>query len=427
MRDHPLAQALRVVRGVLDAAPGGEGLGVPVPDCLDEVGWAREWETETKQLKEHNAATEDVCLWMNLALPDLRRHRCWGAHRPVELEVPRSKDLCHAQVNNHDVRILVDVGQGVPLRSPPGRQGPLAGHEHDVGGLQVEVDDAPCVDVGNGQEDLPHHVRHEKLGEVPAGLSALGNHALELPTGAEVHDEVDVGGIFEVFVKPHDVGMVQQTQVLDLYFQHFCRPVGILLLVDHLHSPLGTGRPAPRQHHQAEGALPQGPLKRIDVFRPLQVQAALGSAFAWQRLAEVLLHAPEQLPEDLAEALGRQRLALRLGGNMLQRAEATADAEPRVDVGAGGVHVLRTEQWVGVPSAAGLRMHLEERLCLVLEAAFAEGPSDPLQLCRARPCPRAQPLLLLLQTQDEVRLDVKLDAAGLSVHVDHDAWHPTAV
>mmetsp|Transcript_77042 Transcript_77042/g.249299 ORF Transcript_77042/g.249299 Transcript_77042/m.249299 type:complete len:410 (+) Transcript_77042:1216-2445(+) len=390
---------------------------------------AREGQGEAEQLEEHHATAEDVGLGVELAPPDLGGHGRWGADGPVEPEVSRAKDLRHPEVDDHRMGPLSHVCQSAALRGPARGQRAPAGHQHDVGRLQVEVEDAAGVHVRDGQQDLAHDLRDEELRQGSLRTLSLPDCSLQLTARAVVHDQVDALRVLEMLVELHDVGVVQEAEVLHLGVQLLRAAREVLALADELHRAPGARRPAARQLHQAVRALPQGLAQVVGLLDHLATAGRGG--LRGQRLAEVSLHAPEELPEGLAEALGAQPSAVGLLDDMPQSTDGAADAQLRVQLSPRGVHALQAERSRTASATTGARagggVAAEDRLGLLLQTALAKCPSHPLKLSPARLRAGPQPGALLLEVQHLTRLHVDLHGACLCIHVQHGTGHPAVV
>lgn len=118
--------------------------------------------------------------------------------------------------------------------------------EEDVGRFQVSVKDrgpavAPPVTLLQGQGELRHHPQNEPLLQVPpAGiqtsdsgsrspfshrtrtrlplLDAPADEAGQVPSFTELHDDVErgVGAVYDAVVVPHNVGVFELPQQVDL-------------------------------------------------------------------------------------------------------------------------------------------------------------------------------------------------------------------
>mmetsp|Transcript_12926 Transcript_12926/g.37284 ORF Transcript_12926/g.37284 Transcript_12926/m.37284 type:complete len:345 (+) Transcript_12926:424-1458(+) len=145
---HLRADLHALARGLLQDEPIRRRVHAPEARGARRVaGDVGEGQLQGQELVEDDAAAEDVRLWRDLALPYLRRHRRWSAHGVVVAEVAWTEHLGHAKVDDHDMGVVIAHLQGLRLLAGDGRQSPLARHEHDVGGLDVQVHDSVSVDV----------------------------------------------------------------------------------------------------------------------------------------------------------------------------------------------------------------------------------------------------------------------------------------
>mmetsp|Transcript_25787 Transcript_25787/g.56909 ORF Transcript_25787/g.56909 Transcript_25787/m.56909 type:complete len:291 (+) Transcript_25787:978-1850(+) len=269
-KQHSPAEADREFRRVRRSLPGRLRVRPPIRKGLTEGHAAVERQPESYQLEEHNADAEDVSLWCDLASPDLGRHRRWRAHGLVVLEIPWPEDLRNAKVNDHDMGPLHGWHQrGICSCHTRGRQGALVGCEHDVCRLQIHMDDAVRVDVSDGHQDLLEDVTHEVLHEGANTLTeTLVNCRLQIATGAEVHNEVDVVLVLVSLVEFHDIWMIQAAQVRHLAVQLFHR--GHHVFLDHFFDRSFHLRLLiDSKHHLAKGPRSKGFREVVDLPRIL--------------------------------------------------------------------------------------------------------------------------------------------------------------
>mmetsp|Transcript_104091 Transcript_104091/g.333723 ORF Transcript_104091/g.333723 Transcript_104091/m.333723 type:complete len:263 (+) Transcript_104091:898-1686(+) len=252
---HGLAQLHGTLRTSPDQRPIHRRLRSPEADGVRPV--ARDLHQRQAQghhLVKHHAGAEHVRLGRDLAAPYLGSHRRRRAHRLVVAEVPGPEDLRHPKVDHHDVRDVLGAGRrhGLFVLTLHRRPRSSAGHEHDVGGLHVQVHDAVGVDVRDREEHLPRHVLDEGLLQGLGGPLGIPDLVLQLAAGTIVHDQVDVLSPVEILVEPRDVGVVHEAQVLHLGIQHLDE-ASDLGFADALHRPLRSGPALPNKLHLAEG------------------------------------------------------------------------------------------------------------------------------------------------------------------------------
>ncbi|KAK6935645.1 hypothetical protein RJ641_032675 [Dillenia turbinata] len=128
--------------------------------------------------------------------------------------------------------------------------------DEEVLGLEVAVEDAAGVAVGDSGDELLEVAAAEVLRE-----AALGNLGEELAALEEFHDEVDLGLRSEDLVKLDDVGVVEAAHdgdlALDVGHQGGGGAAGEPLLADDLDGHALPGIHLPRVVHLGEGPAPQ--------------------------------------------------------------------------------------------------------------------------------------------------------------------------
>mmetsp|Transcript_143684 Transcript_143684/g.459770 ORF Transcript_143684/g.459770 Transcript_143684/m.459770 type:complete len:326 (+) Transcript_143684:747-1724(+) len=188
--EHPLDELLR---GVGDPSPGrgiqGHGEG------------ARQ--AATQQLVQHNAQAPDVARQAVLVSPHLGRRIGHGAH-DISHRCSRRTEACHSEIDELRVALLEAGGLTPGATAARGGEDTVAGLDVPVGEVVGRVQVMYC------RKKLSHHRRSATLLEAPHGRDAL----LEFATGAELHADVQVPGVFEDFIEPCYVRVIQQPQNL---------------------------------------------------------------------------------------------------------------------------------------------------------------------------------------------------------------------
>mmetsp|Transcript_1206 Transcript_1206/g.2487 ORF Transcript_1206/g.2487 Transcript_1206/m.2487 type:complete len:203 (-) Transcript_1206:530-1138(-) len=168
-------------------------------------------------LIQHDAATEEVGLRGDLQRPHLGRHGVRSSS-PMRIRVVAGlEDLRNAQVDHDRMRPDEVLGPGLVPCAGDDRDGcPLVRHQHNVRRLQVQMHNAPDVNIRDRGDDLEHDVGAVLLRKGPMVEFGLRDGLLELAAGAIIHHQVGVFGVLAERVQFDDVGVVQAAQIRDL-------------------------------------------------------------------------------------------------------------------------------------------------------------------------------------------------------------------
>ncbi|GIX60761.1 peptidyl-prolyl cis-trans isomerase, putative [Babesia caballi] len=163
----------------------GDKVDGPPLDVFEDGGVvvAVEWRVSHQHDEHDDAGAPYVAALVVVADEHLRRDVIGRAHEAGELVGFAA--LCReAPVYDLDGRVIAHVGVQYVL------------------GLQVSVDDALAVAVGNGRENLPHHRGRVLLAEA----AALYDLVEQLPAPAHLHDEVQALLVLVHLQELDDVG-----------------------------------------------------------------------------------------------------------------------------------------------------------------------------------------------------------------------------
>mmetsp|Transcript_185 Transcript_185/g.507 ORF Transcript_185/g.507 Transcript_185/m.507 type:complete len:271 (-) Transcript_185:295-1107(-) len=187
-----------------------------------------------QHVEAHHAAGPEVAVLGVLPVEDLRRPMCRGADAGDE-HVGGLEDARQAEVTDFD---------DATIRALPA--------EKTVVGLDIPVADAHVVHVADGAEDL----QHGPGAVVLCHVAVLGppDAVQQVPTRAQLHDQILVVLVLENVVQQHDVRVVQRR-----HHGHLLLGVACLRscqgLFDGLHRPWRPGN-----LHAGAADLPEVPL-----------------------------------------------------------------------------------------------------------------------------------------------------------------------
>mmetsp|Transcript_70923 Transcript_70923/g.205599 ORF Transcript_70923/g.205599 Transcript_70923/m.205599 type:complete len:467 (-) Transcript_70923:161-1561(-) len=401
----------------------------PTSSVMTGQGHIHVRQFQADHLEKRNAAAEDIRLRRDFASPHLGRHRRRRAHRAVVAEVPRAENLGHAEVDDHDMRVVLlldggDLARRLTHIVTDGRARPPVRHEHNVRRLNVKVNDASRMDVRDGEEHLLQHIHREGFLQGHGFGRRVVHLRLQVTAGAEVHDEVHVLGVLEDLVQLGHMGMVDQAEILDLRVQH-TGATAEAALRDALHGSLGVGPNLAHQLNLAVGAAAQPALDAVDLVRVLEAPEAV--VLPGHDVDLAVVHIRQLLPEGGGEAVQLQRTRSAMLLLLLQEdLDGTASAQELIDVVGGAMDEFHADRAIapGRPVIRG--MLAEQGGGFLVDAAIAEDAAHPLEVRLLRLQPRPQHQMLLLQL-DGLRLHVDHHMSGVGVDLHDLGRNPTPV